>query len=90
MEHMEFFVQGLHRIEAKLDDIRDKMHDIDLAGTETKVRQTALELEVHNLKQNMNLLKTAHDKQLGAYKLLMAPGLLSFIYAALQLLQKLP
>lgn len=90
MEGMEIFMQGLHRIETKLDDIRDRVHNIDLAGTETKVRQTALELEVTNLKQNVNLLKTAHDKQLGAYKLLCAPGILSLLYTALQLLQKLP
>ncbi len=86
----EEFMQGLLRIESKLDSIRDRMHDIDIAGAETKVRQTALELEVATLKQNLDILKTAHNTQMGAYKLLTLPGIFSLIYAALQVVQKLP
>lgn len=86
----EEFMQGLHRIETKLDDIGDKIHKIDLAGSETRVKQATLEADVANLKTQLEILKTAHNKQLGAYKLLTLPGILSLVYAALQLLQKLP
>jgi archaellum component FlaC len=82
------FMKVVERIESKVDDIRDKIHDMDIRTSGTMIRQTAQEKEISDLKSEVEELKTAYHKAAGAWKLLSIPGLVSFIYAVSQILTK--
>ena len=78
----------VERIEVKIDDIRDKIHEMDIMTSGTQIRLMAQEEEIRALKSEVINLKTAHDKAAGAYKLAMAPGVVSLLYAVSQLFVK--
>lgn len=88
MTEVEQFMKVVERIEQKLDDIRDKLHETIIMTSETKIKQLAQADEINSLKKEVAELKTAYDKASGAWKLLTLPGILSLGYAILQILQK--
>lgn len=82
------FMQVVERIEAKLDDIRDKVHETMLMTSGTQIKQVAQEKEISDLKKEVAELKSAYDKASGAWKLMSLPGMLSLVYAISQILSK--
>lgn len=76
----------VERIEYKLDEIRDKLHETILMTSGTQIKQIAQDKEIENLKTEVTNLKTAYDKASGAWKLLTLPGILSLLYAISQIL----
>lgn len=81
-------MSAFQRIETKIDDIRDKIHEVDMLSNMSKIRQAAQEDEIKALKSEVAMLKTAHDKAAGAWKLMTLPGVISLLYAIFQILQK--
>ena len=82
------FMKVVERIELKVDDIRDRLHDMDLKTSGTMIRQSTQEQEIKALKEEVAELKSSYDKASGAWKLLTLPGILSLLYAISQILQK--
>lgn len=78
----------MQRIESKLDDLRDMVHAINVSSAETKVRQDAIEIRLRDAENELAALKSAHDKIVGVLKVLSIPSVASFIWAAIQLMQK--
>lgn len=74
----------MERVEDKIDEIRDSIHQISLTASETQVRQQAHKEEIDTLKREVDQLKTAYHKASGAWKLLTLPGGLSFLYVLTQ------
>lgn len=82
------FMKVVERIEAKVDDIRDRLHDMDIRTSGTMIRQNSQEQEIKALKDEVAELKTAYDKASGAWRLLSLPGIVSLLYAIFQISQK--
>ncbi len=78
----------MERIEAKLDDIRDRLHSIDVARAETHIRQDALQVRVSAAEAELARLKTAHDKLAGVLKFVGLPSLASLVWGAFKLFEK--
>lgn len=78
----------VERIESKLDDVRDMIHIIDLKASGTVITQIAHKEEMDAMKAEIAALKSSHDQQRGAWKLLTLPGILSLLYAISQILAK--
>ncbi len=78
----------VQRIEGKIDDIRGKIHEIDIMSNGTQIKQLTQEAEIRSLKAEVASLKTAYDRASGGWKLLSIPGVLSFLYAVSQIFQK--
>lgn len=78
----------VERMDSKLDDIRDTIHEIALQASNTMIRQTAQEKEIETLQKKVGELEEAYHKATGAWKLLSLPGIVSLLYAISQFLQK--
>ena len=70
----------IERIDGKLDEIRDNLHEINLMASGTQIKQHAQEREIEALKAEVRDLKSAYDKASGAWKLLTLPGVASACY----------
>lgn len=82
------FMKAVERIEEKLDDIRDTLHEIDLMASGTQIKQLAQETEIKELKKEVADLKSAYDKASGAWKLLSIPGIASALYTIFNMVGK--
>lgn len=88
MMEIEAFMKVVERIEEKIDDIRDKLHETIIMTHSTGIKQLVQENEVKELKQEVANLKSAYDRATGAWKLLSLPGILSALYVLFQALGK--
>jgi hypothetical protein len=88
MSEIGAFMQIIERIEVKVDDIRDRLHDTIVMTNVNQIRQASHDQEIKDLKAEVAELKTAYDKASGVWRILSLPGILSAIYATFQLLGK--
>lgn len=79
---------ALARIEAKLDDVRDKVHEMSVSQATSSVRHSTLEVRVEKAEAELAVLKSAHDKLLGVLKVLSLPWVASIIYAGMLTIKK--
>ena len=78
----------VERMDEKLDDIRDKLSELEVSVSGTSIRQMVQDKEIETLKGQVDNLRTAHNKALGAWGLLSIPGFASLIYTIIQISQK--
>ena len=77
---------SLTRIEAKLDDMREHVHEIALEVSRTTVTQAQQDRDLTAMKAELTALKTAHDRAVGAVKLILLPGVLAALAAGYKIL----
>lgn len=83
-----FLKEGLQRIEAKLDLIKEQVHAIDLSNNTTRIKQEALEGRLLEAEKEIQRLKSSHERFLGVLKFLSIPGVISVLYAGSKMLGK--
>lgn len=76
----------LDRIEAKLDDVRERIHEVEIHVSRVSVTQTQQERELAEAQAEIAALKSAHDKAVGAIKLILLPGVLAALAAGYKIL----
>ena len=88
MEPNGIISDSLKRIEGKLDEVRDRISEMEVMNRETVVKQSILEARVEQQQTKIELLQSAHDKAIGFLKVLSAPGILSMIYTLFKIFEK--
>lgn len=78
----------MERLESKVDDVRESIHEIDIKVSGTVAKQAWHDKEIETLKSQVVTLKESHDKAQGALKLLTIPGVLGFLYALVEVFKQ--
>ncbi len=83
-----YLKEGLQRIEAKLDVIKEQVHAIDLSNNTTRIKQEGLERRLDEAETEIRQLKRSHERFLGVLKFLSIPVVPSILYGLSKLLGK--
>lgn len=76
----------LGRIESKLDDVRDRIHEVEIHVSRVAVTQSQQERELREAQAEIEELRRAHDRATGAVKLILLPGVLAALAAGYKIL----